>query len=289
MIRYLNLLCSGLALWLMLCSPALSDPLPPPSTDTWEFPPELLEFDETQYVLDLSKIHESTPVSTQGPPHTLWTILGQNEARGHLHLGIFYYEEGKYAEAEEEFLNSITLDPENALAHFNLGLALNQVKDWEGARSAYEEAIRLDPKLNIAHTNLGTLHLNRKQYREALENFNTAIGIEPADLKAHVSLGHLYYYVFKNYPAAKKEYKKVLELDPKVKMAKANLRIILKEERKAREAQRKFERSLRKPAREMPQPAGEMAEEEIKEDGESGKNPESTPSSPSGPENLFKF
>ena len=286
MIRYLNLLCSSCALWLALCLPALPNPLPPPADDSWKFPPELLEFDEAQYVRDLAKTHESVPVSMQGSTHTLWTILGQNEAQGHLHLGVFYYETGKLALAEEEFLNSISLDPENALAHFNLGLALNQAKDWEGARNAYEEAIRLDPKLNIAHTNLGTLHLNRKQYREALENFNTAIGIEPADLKAHVSLGHLYYYVFKNYPAAKKEYRKVLELDPKMKMAKANLTTILKEEKQAREAQKKFEKSLKEePVVEPQPPTEEMAEEKVEAE-EEAKNPETAPTSP---ESLFKF
>ncbi len=276
MIRVLNLLGSSLAICLIFC-PAPLSASPPEAPPDWEFPPALLAFDEKQYEQDLSQIHDSVPVPPSPKPATaLWSILGQNEARGHLHLGIFYFSEGKIALAEEEFLESIQHDPENALAHFNLGLVLNKLKDWEGAHNAYNEAIRLDPELNIAHTNLGTLNLTRKKYLEATENFTTAVQLDPKDLKARLSLGHLYFYVFKNYPAAKKEYKKVLELDSRVKMAKANLKTILKEEKQAREAQRKFEKSLKKPLPDKTESSGETGEpvedEAVEESPETGKD-----------------
>ncbi len=243
-----KLIASGLFFSAALLFPVITPhPALAESDPNWEITQALIDFDEHQYQEDLSYIHSS--VST-GNAAATWSLLNQNEAEAHFYLGVYLFEQNQKELAENQFNKTLELDPDHALGHFNLGLLYNEQKKLDAAKIEYNEAIRLDPKLHIAHTNLGTVNLIQKEYQAATENFKTAIGLEPEDLKAHISLGHLYFYVFKNFPAAKKEYKKVLKLDPKIKLAKTNLRTIKKDERKARKQERKFERSLRKPDKE---------------------------------------
>ncbi|QPJ62894.1 MAG: tetratricopeptide repeat protein [Candidatus Nitronauta litoralis] len=238
----------GIVLSAALLSPVLTPhPALAESDPKWEITQALIDFDEHKYLEHLSFVHSS--VST-GTAAATWRLLNQNETQAHFYLGVFLFEQGQKELAENQFVKTLELDPDHALGHFNLGLLYNEQKKLDAAKAEYNEAIRLDPTLHGAHTNLGTVNLIQKEYQAATENFKTAIGLEPEDLKAHISLGHLYFYVFKNFPAAKKEYKKVLKLDPRIKLAKTNLRAIKKDERKARKQERKFERSLRKPDKE---------------------------------------
>ncbi len=207
----------------------------------WKFPEALLAFDESRYEQSADEAHATLP---EAEADSLWNILGKYEARAHLHLGIQHFNENDFPLAEAEYEKSLEIDPDNAFAHFNLGLLYFTQKKYKPAEDQYKEALKLDPSLNIAHNNLGTLHLVKKEYKAATRDFLTAVKLDPKDLKAHISLGHLYFYVFKNYPAARESYQRALGINPEVQVAKANLATIRKDENKAKEMERQFEQSI---------------------------------------------
>ncbi len=262
-------------------TPEAAEPsnVPVEPANKWNIPQALIEFDEQKYAEDLTSFHNS---ASTGEATSTWSLLEQNEAEAHLHLGIYFFTQGQKKLAEDQFKKTLKLDPDHALAHFNLGLVYNEQKKLDSAKTEYSEAIRLNPALHRAHSNLGTLNLLRKEYQAATKNFKTAIGLKPEDLKSHISLGHLYFYVFKNFPEAKKEYKEVLKLDPKFKLAQANLKTIYKDENTARTLEHQFENSLKAPAREDAAMEVEVPEETSKKSAK-----EKTP--PKKKKDLFHF
>lgn len=246
-----------------------------PQDPNWEIPEALLGFDELQYEQDLARVHAAQP-SASG--HHAWAILGRQESQAHLDLGIYYYNQKQYDLAAAEYAKSLKLNPQDASAHFNLGILHFDRKEFEAAKREYQEALRLDPTFSPAFNNLGTLHLVQKDYDEAELAFQNALKLNPQDLKAHVNLGHIYFYVRRNYLAAREQYQLALQLNPQLSLARANLETIKKDQIKAREAEHRFKKDLdRKPQAASPQ-------DEI-----FGPDPPADPARDPAPGGLFEF
>jgi Flp pilus assembly protein TadD len=97
----------------------------------------------------------------------------------HNNLGLLYYEQKKYAEAEKECEKAIELDPENAMPHNNLGLIYDKQKKYVEAEKKYNKAIGLDPENALAHNNLGALYYEQKKYADAEDEYKKAIELDP--------------------------------------------------------------------------------------------------------------
>lgn len=94
--------------------------------------------------------------------------------------------------------------------------------DYLSAAAQYEKAVRMnwnDPKVNY---NLATVYFQLGKYAEAKPYYQTAAYLNPADPDAHLFLGYTHFYL-KDTPAAVREWKKVLELDPGNAAARENL------------------------------------------------------------------
>jgi uncharacterized caspase-like protein/peptidoglycan/xylan/chitin deacetylase (PgdA/CDA1 family) len=89
-------------------------------------------------------------------------------------LGLLYYREKRYVEAEAQFTESLKLRPDFALAANNLGFVyFKQDKFFEAARW-FENALRMDPSRAIAYFNLGEAYLkagDKPKARKALETY----------------------------------------------------------------------------------------------------------------------
>lgn len=64
------------------------------------------------------------------------------------------FSEGQAQDALRLFVQSLELDPEDALAHNNIGVVLYALGDRNHARESFERALRLAPTLEDARTNL---------------------------------------------------------------------------------------------------------------------------------------
>ncbi len=84
-----------------------------------------------------------------------------------LDYGDLLTEMGKFEQAQEQFENSLAIEPDSAEAHFLLGeLAAKQQKFTE-AELRYRQAIELDPKYPGAHTKLARMLLRQDSSESA--------------------------------------------------------------------------------------------------------------------------
>ena len=77
----------------------------------------------------------------------------------------------------------------NAQAKTLLGVANARLQDFDAAEEDFEESLALNPNQAAAHANLGFLHYRKGQYKEAVEAFMSALEHEPELVRARAGLG----------------------------------------------------------------------------------------------------
>lgn len=97
--------------------------------------------------------------------------------------------EGKLADAEVVFRESIRLDPTHDEAHGNLGVALGQLRRLPEAEAAFRLAIRLNPAVVTMYVNLATCLLQQGKFNEVEEWSRQAIQLDCNVAEAHRLLG----------------------------------------------------------------------------------------------------
>lgn len=100
------------------------------------------------------------------------------------------YEEGRYAEAHEMYLEALRENPGSPLIRFNEGNALYRNQEFERALEAYRDAIESgDTALaEGAWYNLGNSLFRQQQLDGSLEAYKQALRINPGDLDAKHNL-----------------------------------------------------------------------------------------------------
>ena len=121
----------------------------------------------------------------------------------------------KLPDAVQAYRKAIQLDPAFFEAHYNLGLALATRGDFLPALAAYEDALAARPNSLDARYNLA-LTLGQAGYAvDSAAEFDTLLMSYPKDIRAHLALANVYAQQLKDPARARKEYAKVLELDPR--------------------------------------------------------------------------
>ncbi len=93
------------------------------------------------------------------------------------------YEEGRFAEAHQRYLEAMAEAPESPVIPFNDGNALYQDADYQRAMEAYQRAIETgDPALaSAAWYNMGNALYRQQQLEPSLEAFKEALRLNPGD------------------------------------------------------------------------------------------------------------
>ena len=121
--------------------------------------------------------------------------LAAQRGRAELNEGNRLYEEGRFEEAHEKYLEALRDAPESPLARFNDGNALYQTQEYRRALEAYRQAIEVgnpsgtppgnssgDPSLaGPAWYNLGNALYREGQFQESLDAFKQALRIDPGE------------------------------------------------------------------------------------------------------------
>jgi tetratricopeptide (TPR) repeat protein len=118
---------------------------------------------------------------------------GSASLQSHRNLGKAYYEQGKYAEAMEEFQKVVASGHALATDHLDLGLALMQANKLDEALGELTTAKQMDPKLLAADYNLGILYKRELRYPEAEAALKRVIDADPNDPAAQFNLGTIYF------------------------------------------------------------------------------------------------
>ena len=100
------------------------------------------------------------------------------------------YEEGRFAEAHEKYLEALLEAPDSPIIRFNDGNALYRGEDYESALESFRAAVESgDPELAAAAWyNLGNTLYRQGALPESLEAFKQALRADPADADAKHNL-----------------------------------------------------------------------------------------------------
>ncbi len=113
----------------------------------------------------------------------LQNLPAASHAAFHVQRGHQLLDQGVAGEAEKQFREAVTLDPENPDAHAGLASALEASQDSAGARNEARTALRLKPSAE-AYLVLARLDLAASNTASAQQNVDRALALEPANTAA---------------------------------------------------------------------------------------------------------
>jgi Flp pilus assembly protein TadD len=107
----------------------------------------------------------------------------------HDQVGLVYYQNGKYAQAELECRRSLAINASDPIAHLNLGIALSKRGQEKQAIQNYRAALVVRPDSAEAHNMLGVSLQHLGRLTEAFDEYHRAIALNPAYPSPHSNLG----------------------------------------------------------------------------------------------------
>jgi Tfp pilus assembly protein PilF len=128
-------------------------------------------------------------------------------------LGVAHMNQGKNAEAQEQFEKALAADPNFAQAKMNLGISLLAQQKLEPARAALEDAAKKLPDDPYAWYNLGLVYKDSADTEKAIAAFQHVEKIAPDEPDAFYFEGFLLSQLQK-YDEGIAAFKKALELAP---------------------------------------------------------------------------
>lgn len=109
-------------------------------------------------------------------------------ASGYYNLGVQMVEQGKFAEAETQYLEALKLSSGFVEARYNLGIARAKQGRADEAARDYTAVIQLRPGYADARLSLGALLAGQKKYDQAIAQFQEILRIAPDNGDAHFNL-----------------------------------------------------------------------------------------------------
>ncbi|MEO2032634.1 MAG: tetratricopeptide repeat protein [Planctomycetaceae bacterium] len=106
-------------------------------------------------------------------------------------LGLVFAQQGKFAEAKEQFLQAIKIDPRSAMIYNNLGMIAAEQNDVAEAAEYFQQAVRIEPSYVMAHFNLGTALAMQGQFQAAEKQFERVVQLQPYYPQARASLAEV--------------------------------------------------------------------------------------------------
>jgi protein O-mannosyl-transferase len=117
--------------------------------------------------------------------------IDPKNASTHNNLGLALFDKGKAEEALEEFTQSVTLEDGFAGAHNNRGLVLMRLNRLEEAAQEFRTAIALKPDLALAHRNLGQILIGWGEWKDGRDAYLTALQLNPGWNEVLIPLARL--------------------------------------------------------------------------------------------------
>ena len=132
----------------------------------------------------------------------------------HYYKGLIFRQQGRYAEAEKGFRESVGINPMFVEGYNALGLTLDDQGRIDQAVEQCWKAIEADPQFASAYNNLAVAYgVQGKPVDVRIELYLKALDIEPANFMFHRNLGSLYQSQDR-YDEALVEYQEAIEAYP---------------------------------------------------------------------------
>ncbi len=154
------------------------------------------------------------------------------------------YEQGKFADAAEQFRTATVYLPTNALAQNYLGLALQSSSQPTDATSAYQKALALNPNLVEAHYNLGCLYLEQNNNAGAKSEFTAYTLSRPKEFNGWLKLGAAQFRT-RDWNNAERSYGEALKINSQSAEAWNAIGLIQVQRGRSRESVQSFNSALK--------------------------------------------
>jgi len=119
-------------------------------------------------------------------------------------------------------MQSLQINPNQALAMFDLGIAHTLKNQLNEALLFFDKSIQLEPDNQKAHIRKGVTCIKLGRVEESISSFKQAIKINPNHAEAYFNLGNIFYTAGK-LEDAEVSYKQVINIDPEYAEAYNNL------------------------------------------------------------------
>jgi Tfp pilus assembly protein PilF len=124
----------------------------------------------------------------------LWGDTVQNcpgNPRARYNLGFAFDDAGRHAEARDQYVEALRLDPLYPEAHYMLANCLANEGRLGEAVAHYEEALRIDPDYDTAHFNLAIVLAKTGRVPGAIAQLREVLRLDPDNPDVHRDLGFL--------------------------------------------------------------------------------------------------
>lgn len=118
---------------------------------------------------------------------TVEVPMPRQKSYDHHQTGIRLFKEGRFSEAEREFLSAIEINPEFVDAHNNLGLAYWRQGKKSQAIERYKKSLDMKPDYAEAMNNLAIIYDNDGRYEEAVQLYMSSLKLKPDYAEAHLN------------------------------------------------------------------------------------------------------
>ncbi|MFN0085008.1 MAG: tetratricopeptide repeat protein, partial [Blastocatellia bacterium] len=119
----------------------------------------------------------------------LFALQQASDPTGRFNRAVAMQQEGRFAEAADEYRAVLKSRPDYMEAHANLGVVLARMGRYEEAVTAYESALRLAPQVMPIMLNLGIAYYRAGQFARAIEVFESYLRQRPETVQARQLYG----------------------------------------------------------------------------------------------------
>ena len=123
-------------------------------------------------------------------------------------------QQGKYTDALNDYRVATRQDPGWFEAQYNCGVMAYRLRDYQFALQSYEMALAIKPDSADARYNFALALKAANYVPDAVKELRRILAANPNNVRAHLELGNLYAQYLYDYPHAREQYQKVLQLDP---------------------------------------------------------------------------
>ena len=145
-------------------------------------------------------------------------VLDQGSYLAHLDQGMELEEQGRLADAAEQYRQATAVDPERPEAWTYLISAYGGQRLFNQAEDAYRKATSISAALEEAHYNYGVLAAMQGDDARAAKAYLAALGVNPYSARANLNLGGVRERQG-NWEQAARRYEGVLEYQPDAALA----------------------------------------------------------------------
>jgi len=129
--------------------------------------------------------------------------------------GTIFLKKGEYKIAQNDFSESLKINPHFISAKLNLGIVYQNLGKSEEALKCFKEIAKINNALPAAYNNMGFILYTQNKYSEAIKELNKALELKKDYAEAYLNLGMVYLNLRK-YQEAIKFFDQALIYDKKL-------------------------------------------------------------------------